>query len=1017
MTKINNITKDFSAYVSNQNPTKMDFIIGFIVLLLSYICWSFYIPLSEIGIYTTDIDHGYSAKQDDQGLYYVVDSGHMRLICFDENSEIKYTIDNVSDDESQELYINDFCIDNGLTYMAVCEWDGMILTKESILVFDKEKYVRTITTRDYTDSKVTINKPSFHGITVKDNILRYVEAQKNSLLIHSVDLEADEDSIKSFDYFEPYAPTVSGNFFDAIDDCVFNKDKLYILNKFGTINLINGENITEVYSTKWTNENNRIPYRMTVSDNDEIYFVDIRGREVAQVNVNTKSTKAIIEQTNAMTINFTKSGNEFLIVDIDNTGLEVVSNEETKTFLTLNENSNQVTIKIIITCLEIILIILLLLLIYRVYIIVSNKTLSGTRLIALVMLALVLSVSAIVCKIQVDKFSEIYRSELMSKLENSAYSVVNSVSREALNKVNTTEDYNGDARNSLVQLMINAFPMHFDVNRQIYCEFLKWDKVRDTVYTVAGSDQSVGVYFPILDSEEVESVKNLYQYERNEDGTLPVIWNTNVQDSYGNYMLIKIPIYNGEEVEGVFSLGTDASFVQDQINDLILQIVLSVIVILMLVWFAIDEVVAWIDGKKIFDQAVNVGNIKALPIHFIRLLVFLVFVFASLSATFLPVWLIKNSTEFQGEDLEFMAALPFTVNIFVIGIVALITPMLIKRVGMKHLLTIGSFAACYGNLIMFLVPGYYSIMFFGLLIEGIGNGIIMNASYILLTYIQDEEDKQRSFSVYNVATVAGTNFGLMLGSILAVLLSQRLTFLIIALMWFSMAIMSNVILLQLKNLLVTDNETEKENQTEKILTRQFLFNKPVSSFIIMFQNPYILFSGFISFFVPIFCENHGYSEVVVSILMMFQTEAMALSESNLFDRVSKLKSNMGMYIALFLNILAVMLFVLMNDVFGMVLALILMGIAAGFGTTLEQMWFMKLKPSQQYGEDHAMSIYSFTENIGESIGPMVFARLMTMEPLIASVSTFCAVVGAFGFGHMVVNKKEIAEFNNDEEES
>lgn len=186
--------------------------------------------------------------------------------------------------------------------------------------------------------------------------------------------------------------------------------------------------------------------------------------------------------------------------------------------------------------------------------------------------------------------------------------------------------------------------------------------------------------------------------------------------------------------------------------------------------------------------------------------------------------------------------------------------------------------------------------------------------------------------------------------------------------------------------------------------------------MILFQNPYILFSGFVAFFAPIFCENQGYSEIVVSILMMINAEAAVLSESNLYERVTKLKGNMGMYIAYFLNIAAVMLFVLMNDIFGLALALILMGIAAGFGTTREQMWFIKLKPSQQYGEDKAMSIYNFTDSIGESVGPMVFARLMTLEPIVASVSAFCAVVGALGFGHMVINKKEIAEFNKVAEE-
>ena len=120
MIEISNITKVFSSYVSTPNSTKIDFIIGLMALVFFYLCWSFYIPFSETGKYTTDIELGYSAKQDEEGYYYVVDSGHNRLICFDEDSNIQYEIDNVSDNESSGLYISDFCVDNGLVNGMAC---------------------------------------------------------------------------------------------------------------------------------------------------------------------------------------------------------------------------------------------------------------------------------------------------------------------------------------------------------------------------------------------------------------------------------------------------------------------------------------------------------------------------------------------------------------------------------------------------------------------------------------------------------------------------------------------------------------------------------------------------------------------------------------------------------------------------------------------------------------------------------------------------------------------------------
>lgn len=135
-----------------------------------------------------------SAKQDENGNYYVIDSGHNRLICFDENATVKYAISNVTDDESNGLYIDDFVIYNDLIYISASEWDGMILSKEVLLVYDKEKYVRTIATRDYSNQLV--NKHRFHGLTVNYDALRYIEADKSSISVHKVDLKTMKMKLK-----------------------------------------------------------------------------------------------------------------------------------------------------------------------------------------------------------------------------------------------------------------------------------------------------------------------------------------------------------------------------------------------------------------------------------------------------------------------------------------------------------------------------------------------------------------------------------------------------------------------------------------------------------------------------------------------------------------------------------------------------------------------------------------------------------------------------------------------------
>ena len=62
--------------------------------------------------------------------------------------------------------------------------------------------------------------------------------------------------------------------------------------------------------------------------------------------------------------------------------------------------------------------------------------------------------------------------------------------------------------------------------------------------------------------------------------------------------------------------------------------------------------------------------------------------------------------------------------------------------------------------------------------------------------------------------------------------------------------------------------------------------------------------------------------------------------------------------------------------------------------------------SKEYGEDKSIGIYNFTENIGESLGPVVFGQLMFVSPLIRGVLPYCiAVTGMSGIYYFINRKR------------
>lgn len=524
-------------YFTNPEISAADLLFVLITIILIIPCWKLYMPFSEAFTKTVDITYGYNAKQDEQGLYYVIDDGHNRLLCFDSDSNIQTMLVPV-DEDGNSLYIDDFAVADGKIYITASVWDGMLVGKEVIAEYQGEEYIRTISERDY--SEILVNKHRFYGISIQDNILSYAENEDNAIILHHVSLENGEEHIQRLFY---------DNAFNAVSDCAFYQDKFYVMDKSGIITMIEDNERTVIYSVQWDGEKERTPYRMTVSPDGNVYFTDIRQNQALQIDMENKTVISILPETFSQTINFSQDGTSILYLEDE--GLQVATDSGVISYLTLYKNTKQIVTQIVWFVFVVLLVIMILLLLIRLIISSLKRKHTQAQMLSAWVVSTVAIVSVVLCGMLIFNFSGIYREQYMSQIENSAVVLASQIPEGTLSEINLTEDFDNMAYRNLIAVMEDSFPADLDFNRQLYCNILKLADDGETAYAVAYLDQSIGSYFP-LDEIDTAEVIQAYQF----GSARKSIWNDGVADISGTYISVKVPIYQAGSVVGVVMVGS-----------------------------------------------------------------------------------------------------------------------------------------------------------------------------------------------------------------------------------------------------------------------------------------------------------------------------------------------------------------------------------------------------------------------------------------------------------------------------
>lgn len=973
--KEKNTSEKIRNYLKSGKLARADAIVAAVLIAFIVAIQMVAMPMSDAVQDSTEVSFGYKAVEAG-GLYYVIDSGHERAICFDKDGKAEFELTQGPDGFG--LYIDDISVSKDSMYISTSEWDGMLLGGEKIYKYDLEgNYIETVDERDYTGGGETVNKHRLYGLHASDDGVSYAEARGNKVAFFK-----NGKKLYMLNYKDS---------FNSVSDIATDGNDLIILNKNGEIRRFDeGGKSQLLYSTEWVGQRIRVPFRIGLNG-DKVLFTDIRTQTALAADTAAKNATVLAEDTDSQTVTATEDGSGVLLTD--SAGLRVTGNDETL-YTTVRKSTPVLVRQAAFLLVLLLLIAAALIALIRIGVLLKankGKKVSGSD--TIVVLGMAAFVGIIVSAMLLSAFEDSYKDKIREQLKTTAYVVAAGVDESDLDGVVTATDFGNEAYRNLCTTMKHAIPMNVEFSRTAYCNIMRLSDEGNFGYAIAYLDQSIGTFFR-LDETETEELQQVYD-------TGKPVWNDESADVSGTYLSVKVPIMGDDDnVVGVVAVGADTYVVQDMISAMRSKVLLSIVAIVLLLWILISESTSFIKARSEFNALGNAAD--RMPPHLVRILIFMIFSAFNLVSSFLPVYILNHSDVLPAAWRSTGAALPMTVNIFVMGIMSLFCAKAVRKLGLKKVFMISMICSLSGNMLIVLLKGYAPIMA-GLLLDGIGVGLITNAVYVMLTYLQDESERQEGFAIYNTASLSGINFGMILGGLLASSIGQKNVFFVAALIWGALLLFGTYLTGTLASILKAP--ADDEETIDRGSARKFLGHKAVWSFILLIQNPYIIFNSFIFYFVPLFSDSLGYGEVMASVFIMLYSEMAVMLGKSLPEQAEKKLGSRALYAAVGLNVLAIAIFTITWNVQGLVVALLLLGLSASFAKPSQQTYFLGLKPTQKYGEDKAMGIYNFSENIGESLGPVVFGRLMAGTQ--AGIMAFLGLIVALGGAHFALNGKEI----------
>ena len=356
-----------------------------------------------------------------------------------------------------------------------------------------------------------------------------------------------------------------------------------------------------------------------------------------------------------------------------------------------------------------------------------------------------------------------------------------------------------------------------------------------------------------------------------------------------------------------------------------------------------------------------------------RLIMLLCFFASSAGDVFNSVFIRRMLMTTDGGSGEFMIGLPLTLCSAMMALGVLISGRLIGRKKSFASYLRVSILTLLAGLILKSISVQYSILVLGFSVSGFGTGLLFISIRYYAFLFPDEKQRTRALTYVNGGAFVGQCLGTILGGILAGQIEYRY-------IYFLSAVFLILPLLFLKWVQV--EETAEANKTSEM--QLIIKNPKVLLFLLGILVPIYACSVFLSYTVPLYVEDFGFSSNITSVLLLGNYLLSAYAAPFFTDLVSAHMSAMkSTLIYMLLTASMIILYVMFPSIIMLAAVVIVCGLLDSFGLTVVMNAFINTLENEKYSMHNALIVFILMSRIGQTVGSGLIAA--TNSILILSI--------------------------------